>query len=53
MNTVQKSLFNLIAVFRTSRKTKVETITATEHCDKKYHHDFYCDAEQPFIREFK
>lgn len=52
MNATQKSLFNLIEIFRTDRKSIVQTIITKDHCDKKYHHDFYCDAEKPFVTNF-
>ncbi len=51
MNAAQKSIFNLIEIFRSSRKQVVQLITADTHCEQKHHHDFYCDAEKPFIKE--
>ncbi|WP_394974526.1 hypothetical protein [uncultured Croceitalea sp.] len=53
MNVAQKSIFNLIEIFRTSKKPAVQIISAEGHCEKKYHHDFYCDVEKPFIEQFK
>ncbi len=44
-----KSLFNLIEIFRQSKKSNTKQINAKVHCDQKHHHDFYCDAEKPFI----
>ncbi len=44
-----KSIFNLIEIFRHTKKTESKTINAAVHCEKRQHHDFYCDAEKPFI----
>lgn len=52
MNTLPKSLFNLIQIFSTSHKTVVQTISPQKHCEEKHHHDFYCDAEKPFVTNF-
>ncbi len=49
MNAAQKSLFNLIEIFSNNRKPVMHTAIAQDHCDKKHHHDFYCDAEKPFV----
>lgn len=49
MTSKERSIFNLIEIFRTSQKTGAQTVTVAEHCEQKYHHDFYCDAEQPFV----
>lgn len=43
------SIFNLIEIFRQSKKSKVIAINAETHCEQKHHHDFYCDAEKPFV----
>ncbi len=49
MNIAEKSIFNLIEIFRTSKNPiKVRALTK-QHCEQKHHHDFYCDAEKPFI----
>lgn len=53
MNLIHTSIFNLIEIFRTEKKSKQQTVLATDHCEKKYHHDFYCDAEKPFIQNFQ
>jgi len=53
MKIAHKSIFNLIEIFRTSKKSVVELISAEAHCEQKQHHDFYCDAEKPFIEQFK
>ncbi|NVN17193.1 hypothetical protein GUA46_02480 [Muricauda sp. HICW] len=52
MKSTERSIFNLIEIFRTSQKTEVKTATVAEHCEQKYHHDFYCDAEQPFVQTY-
>jgi len=44
-----KSIFNLIEIFRQPKKSEDKAINALAHCEKSYHHDFYCDAERPFI----
>lgn len=49
MNAQIKSIFNLIEIFRLSRKSKSEAINIVTHCEQEKHHDFYCDAEKPFI----
>jgi hypothetical protein len=51
MNAAQKSIFNLIEIFSGSNKPAVQSITAEAHCEQKHHHDFYCDAEKPFIKQ--
>ncbi|MEY8781686.1 hypothetical protein AB9K32_14740 [Allomuricauda sp. XS_ASV26] len=52
MNITEKSIFNLIEIFRTTPKTAVQTVRASEHCEQKYHHDFYCDVEKPFVQTY-
>jgi hypothetical protein len=49
MNAQIKSIFNLIEIFRRSKKIEDKTINAKAYCAKSHHHDFYCDAERPFI----
>ena len=49
MNVQINSIFNLIEIFRQSKKSKIESINAETHCEQKHHHDFYCDAEKPFV----
>lgn len=53
MKTQIKSIFNLIEIFRQSRKLNEKPINAQAHCEQKHHHDFYCDAEKPFISILK
>jgi len=43
------SIFNLIEIFRTSHSKALLEINQRTHCDQNAHHDFYCDAEKPFI----
>ena len=52
MKRMEKSIFNLIEIFRTPNKTVAQTVKAAEHCEQKYHHDFYCDAEKPFVQTY-
>lgn len=49
MNLKHISIFNLIEIFRTSHKKIVNTIIPKTHCEQKYIHDFYCDAEKSHI----
>ncbi|WP_187269513.1 hypothetical protein [Flagellimonas hymeniacidonis] len=52
MNEIEKSIFNLIEIFRTSKKQEAQPIIPQTHCEQKHHHDFYCDAEKPFVKNF-
>ncbi|WP_375325793.1 hypothetical protein [Flagellimonas sp. GZD32] len=52
MKPTEKSIFNLIEIFRTSQKTKLQAVKVSGHCEQHYHHDFYCDAEKPFVHTF-
>lgn len=49
MNIAEKSIFNLIEIFRAGRKPSVQYVILESHCEQKHHHDFYCDAEKPFV----
>ncbi len=49
MKTKHISIFNLIEIFRTSKRRVLNTISAKTHCEQKHHHDFYCDAERPYL----
>ncbi len=53
MNIAQKSIFNLIEIFRSSKRATIQIISNEAHCEQKHHHDFYCDAEKPFVEQFK
>lgn len=49
MNAQIKSIFNLIEIFSSSRKSGAENLNIASHCEQEQHHEFYCDAEKPFI----
>ena len=49
MKSLEKSVFNLIEIFRTSKKPEIQIISKKAHCEQKQLHDFYCDAEKPFV----
>ncbi len=49
MNAQIKSIFKLIEIYRRPRKSNVDPINIASHCEQEHHHDFYCDAEKPFI----
>ncbi|WP_179334129.1 hypothetical protein [Winogradskyella costae] len=44
-----KSIFNLIEIFTNSPKKIVNNINTESYCEEKHIHDYYCDAEKPFI----
>lgn len=46
---MERPIFNLIEIFRTTRKSVTEEVVSGSHCEEKYHHDFYCDQEKPFV----
>lgn len=52
MNLKHVSIFNLIEIFRGRRTQKRNNILLETHCEQKHLHDFYCDAEKPFIASF-
>lgn len=49
MKLKQTSIFNLIEIFGKPRTIQSKTINTESHCEQKHHHDFYCDAEKPFV----
>lgn len=49
MKTKQNSIFNLIEIFGRPQRATNKRQDSLSHCEEKYHHDFYCDAEKPFI----
>ncbi|QLG45489.1 hypothetical protein [Costertonia aggregata] len=49
MKAKHTSIFNLIEIFRQTKRSTANTISPETHCEQKHHHDFYCDAEKPFI----
>lgn len=48
-----KSIFNLIEIFRQGKKQIARTINPKIHCEQRSLHDFYCDTERPFIQTKK
>lgn len=52
MNGTKTSIFNLIEIFRSLKKNGALEAIPQNHCEQKYHHDFYCDAEKPFIENY-
>jgi len=49
MNSQIKSIFNLIEIFSRPKIINRDVINKVSHCEQEHHHDFYCDAEKPFI----
>jgi len=49
VKTKLKSIFNLIEIFGQTNKAAKKQLDSSLHCEQKHHHDFYCDAEKPFI----
>ncbi|MDG5490525.1 hypothetical protein [Psychroserpens sp. SPM9] len=49
MNLKHISIFNLIEIFRRNHSKIAHTISPKTHCEQSHIHDFYCDAEKPFI----
>ena len=49
MEVKNKSIFNLIEIFRKSPKRIMTTIIPKTHCERKHIHDYYCDAEKPHV----
>ncbi|MDE3743186.1 hypothetical protein [Maribacter polysaccharolyticus] len=43
------SIFNLIEIFGKTKRSKPQSLNLENHCEQKLHHDFYCDAEEPFV----
>jgi len=48
-----KSIFNLIEIFRQGKRKITNNLNPKKHCDQKGLHDFYCDIERPFIQSQK
>ncbi len=44
-----RSVFNLIDIFRRPTKKLTRVFNTKTHCEQKEHHDYYCDAEKPFL----
>ena len=51
MNLKHISIFNLIEIFRGKRTNSNISVSRKTHCSQKFIHDYYCDAEKPFISE--
>ncbi|WP_158293186.1 hypothetical protein KFZ70_06045 [Tamlana fucoidanivorans] len=49
MNIKHTSIFNLIEIFRGKQSKLVNTISPETHCEQRCIHDFYCDAERPYV----
>ena len=47
MKIKNKSIFNLIEIFRSSPKRILKTVDPDSHCEHKQLHDYYCDAQKP------
>ncbi|RMA66165.1 hypothetical protein [Ulvibacter antarcticus] len=45
------SLFNLIEIFRQGAGKAIKKFNPLAHCEKSSLHDYYCDAERPFINQ--
>lgn len=48
MRTIRTLIFNLSNVFRHG-KLIINSLNGTQQCQDKNIHDYYCDAEKPFI----
>ena len=44
-------LFNLIHLLGRPQTATVKPVDTAQHCEQNGHHDFYCDAERPFINK--
>jgi len=51
MKTDNRSIFNLIEIFRQGKGKIANTINLEKHCEEKGIHDFYCDVEKPFVQK--
>ncbi len=49
MKPIEKSIFSLIEIFKGRKTVAVQSAISHNHCEQRHHHDFYCDAEKPFI----
>ncbi len=48
---MDRPIFNLIEIFREMRRTAPPAVSVAEHCEQKHHHDYYCDAEKPYVQK--
>lgn len=46
---MNSKMLNLLRTFGLKKKIVLQTISPKTHCDHKSIHDYYCDAEQPFV----
>ncbi len=51
MKVQDKSVFNLIEIFRQGKRQIKNSINSKKHCEQKSMHDFYCDVEKPFVQK--
>ncbi len=49
MTYQDKSIFNLIEIFRQGKRKIVNKLNSKKHCEQRSIHDFYCDIERPYI----
>ena len=49
MKAEHTSIFNLIQIFSQPSTKKGRKPLEQTYCETKQHHDYYCDAEKPFI----
>lgn len=47
MKNTNKTLFNLIEIFRQGKQSVKKTLHAATYCKESSVHDYYCDAERP------
>lgn len=43
------SIFHLIKLFSSGSKKLRATLNTESHCEHKALHDYYCDAEKPYL----
>lgn len=48
---MNSKMLNLLRYFGKTKVKVLNTISAKTHCETKSLHDFYCDAEQPFVNK--
>jgi hypothetical protein len=46
MQIKNKSIFNLIEIFRGRAKRVINKVIPKTHCEQRHIHDFYCSTEQ-------
>ena len=51
MNLKHISVFNLIEIFRGKGRKVLNTISPKTHWEQKHIHDYYCDAEMPYVQK--